>query len=130
MVHKENKAGRVETLSPLDAMPPEFAAMGKKRIEALSEIQMELLENFRQANRSWLERFQSEADLASEIGAKLTAARSIPEVATACQDWTNRRVEMATNDAKHIVADTQKIMATGVRMLSNGWLPNGRGGAS
>ena len=68
--------------------------------------------------------------MASEFSAKLTAARSIPDVATACQEWTSRHMEMAAEDAKRIFADGQKMAETGARLLSSGWLPNGKTGST
>jgi Phasin protein len=130
MTQQESKTGRAEKSSPPNLMPPELIAMGKKRIEELAEMQTELLEKLQEANRSWLERMQTESRLASEFSAKLTGARSIPETATVCQEWASRRMEMATEDAKHLLADTQKFMETGVRLLSNGWLSNGSSGSS
>ena len=76
-------------------------------------------------NRSWIDGMQSQAKLGSEFVAKLTAARSIPEVATAYKEWASRQMEMAAEDAKRIFADGQKLAETGARLLSNGWRPNG-----
>jgi hypothetical protein len=122
MTHKASRSDKVET--------PEFIAIGAKRIEELAGAQSELLKAFQAANLGWINRMQAESHLASDIGARLTSARSIPEVATACQEWTSRRIAMATEDAKHLVTDTQNIMATGMRMLSNGWPHDGRGGGT
>jgi hypothetical protein len=130
MTQEDSHTDRAEKSSPPNLILPEFATMGKKRIEELVKVQTELFEKVQEANQSWLDRMQTEASLASEFGAKLTAARSIPETVTACQEWTSRRTEMATEDAKHLLADTQKFMETGVRLLSNGWLSNGRGGST
>jgi hypothetical protein len=76
-------------------------------------------------SRQWFDRAQSEANLASEFAFKLTAARSLPEVMAAYQKWTSRRFEMMAEDGKHLLADTQKFMEVGVRLLSNGSLING-----
>lgn len=111
--------------SPSNLIPPEFVTMGKKQFEGLTKIQKELFEKLREANRSWLDRMQSEATLASEFATKLTAARSIPETATVYQELASRRLEMAAEDAKHLLADSQKLMETGAHLLSNGWLSNG-----
>jgi hypothetical protein len=92
----------------------------------LVEIQTELIEKFQEANRSWLERMQSEAALAFEFATKLTAARSIPETATVYHELASRRVEMAAEDARHLLADSRKFMATGAHLLSDGRLSNGR----
>jgi len=63
----------------LNSMPAEFAAAGTKRIEEFTKAQADLLDRLQQANRQWIERVQSEASLASEFAAKLSAARSIPD---------------------------------------------------
>jgi len=103
-------------------VPTEFAAMVKKRMEGLANAQSELLSELQETNRQWVERMQSEANLASEFHSKLTAARSIPDAMTACQEWTSRRFEMMAEDGKHLLADTQRFMEAGVRLMSNGSL--------
>ena len=100
---------------------------GKKRLEKLAEIQKQQLGIVQEINRHWIDRMQSEAKLASEFATKLTSARSMPEVAMAYQEWTSRHLDMATEDAKRIVADSQKLVETGARLLSNSWLTNGQG---
>ena len=90
----------------------------------------ELVDRRQEANRSWLEYLQSEADLSAEFTSKMIAARSIPGAATALLEWTSRHVELAAVDAKHVVADTRKIMEVGVRLLPGGWLFNGKGRGS
>lgn len=126
--HSERTGTEKSSLSNL--FPGEFGAMGKKRMEEFAKAQTELLDKLQETNQQWTERMQSEATLASEFAAKLTAARSIPEVATAYQEWAGRHMEMAAQDAKRIFADGQKLAETGVRLLSNGWWPNGHGGST
>lgn len=108
--------------------PAEFAAMTKKRIEDFVNAQSEVLGKFQETNREWLDRLQSEATLTSELASKLTAARSIPDAMTACQNWTNRRLEMMAEDGRHVLADSQKFMEVGTRLVFDGWLS--RSGAS
>ncbi len=124
MAQKESHSERTEKSALPNLVPAEFAAMGKKRVEDFVNAQTELLDKLRETNRQWFERVQSEANLASEFAAKLTAARSIPDAMTACQEWTSRRFEMMAEDGKQLFADTQKFMETGARLLSNGWLSN------
>jgi hypothetical protein len=123
-------AGKAGKSSPSNLTPSEFAAMGKKGLEELIAMQTELFEKLQEMNRNWIERMQSEAALASEFTNKLTAARSIPETATACQDWAKRRMEMSSEHAKRLMADGQKVFQTGTRMLTNGWLSNGGSGST
>jgi hypothetical protein len=118
---KESQNEQTET-SALSSMPAEFAAAGRKSFEDFTKAQTELLEKLRESNRQWIERVQSEANLASEFAAKLSAARSIPDAMSACQEWTSRRFEMMADDGKHLLADTQKFMETSARLMSKGWL--------
>ena len=117
--------------SPLPHLiPAEFAAMGKKRFDQLVAIQTERLEKLQENNRAWFDRMQAEVTLASEFAAKLTAARSLPEVATAYQEWAKRHMEMAADDAKRMFADSQKFVETAARLFMNGQPPNGHEGGS
>lgn len=125
MAQKESHTDRTEKSSSPNPIPTEFAAMGKKRIDEFINIRKELFDRLRETNRQWFDRAQSEANLASEFASKLTAARSLPEAMAAYQEWTSRRFEMIAEDGKHLLADTQKFMEVGVRLLSNGSLING-----
>jgi hypothetical protein len=130
MAQKESHAERAEKSSPTYPFTfsfAELAAIGSKRIDELAKLQTELLDQLQTSNRQWLDRARSEADFASEFGSKVTAARSIPEAVTACQEWAGRRLELLAEDSRILFADAQKFMETGVRLLSNGWPTNGGG---
>lgn len=126
MAQTESQANKAKG-SPAGVIPPEFVAMGQKRLEGLVATQTEQLEMLQEANRNCFDRMQIEAKLASEFTAKLTAARSMPEVATAYQEWAQQHMEMAAEDAKRVFTDSQKWAEAGVRLWSNGWGPNGKG---
>ncbi len=128
MAQKETE--RTEKSSLLNLMPADVAAIGKKRLDELIAMQAEQLEKLQEVNRNWFDRIEAEATLMSEFAAKMTAARALPEVAAACQEWTSRHMEMAAEDAKRIVADGQKLAETGARLLFSGWRPNGHNGGS
>ena len=113
-----------------NSIPQEFAAMGKKQFEELVATQNGLMAKLQDTNKIWLDRMQSKATLASEFSAKLTAARSMPDVAMAYQEWGHRHMEMAADDTKRMIADAQKLAETGARLLFNGWRPNGHGGST
>jgi hypothetical protein len=81
-------------------------------------VQTELLDEFQEANRHWLDRLESEANLASEFAAKLSAARSMPDAMVASQDWATQYFAMLAEDGKHLAADTRKFMATGARLFA------------
>jgi len=106
---------------------PEFIATGKRSFEDFAEMQAELLSKMQQANTSWIDAFQKRAALASDFATKLSTARSMPDTATAFQDWMSHRMELAAEDAKHILVDTEMFLEAGARLLSHDWLPNGKG---
>jgi Phasin protein len=104
-----------------------FAALGKTNIDNFVSAQTEFVAKVQEANRQWFDRMQSEASAASEFGSKLTAARSIPEAMTVCQQWGTRCLEMIAEDRKHLLSDCQSLAETGTRLLSKGWHLNGSG---
>ena len=104
--------------------------MGRQHIHECVRAHAQLVDKFQEVNRSWLQYLQSEADLSAELTPKMITARSIPGAATVLLEWTNRRVEMAALDAKHVLADTQEIIEIGLRLLPGGWLFNGKGRGS
>ena len=119
-----------EKSSSPNLIPTEFAEAGKKRIEELVSTQTEFLEKLQEMNCQWLDRAQSETNLASEFASKLTAARSIPRAMAAYQEWASRRFEMMAEDGKHLFADAQKYMEAATRLLPNASLIKGRGGSA
>lgn len=126
MTQTEGYAGRTErAATPNLLVFPEMAEMGKKRIENFVDAQRELLNQVQETNRQWFDRMQSEAKIASDCANKVMAARSIPDAMTACQEWTNRQLEMTAEDAKRFFADGQKFIEVSTRLLSNG-LPGDR----
>jgi hypothetical protein len=130
MTQAETKPDRANKSSLPNTYSAGIRRNGAEHLEELLKIKTEIFEALDEAKRSWFDRVQLEADLASELRAKLTKARSIPETATAYQDWVSRRTEMAVEDTRRLLADGQKLMETGVRLLANGWRPNGHGGST
>ena len=104
----------------------ESGTIGKQQLDAFADIQAELFSKLEQANLRWMDTIQKRVNLASEFATKLTAARSVPETVSACQDWVRQRIEMAEEDAKQLLADSEAFMDTAARLVSNGWVLNGR----
>jgi len=93
---------------------------GAWRFEAFVNAQTELLDEIQEANGHWMDRFQSEADLASEYASKLSATRTIPDAMAVSRDWAARYLQMLAEDGKHLADDARKFMEKGARMFSNG----------
>src|SRR5215467_3232056 len=105
MAKKEWHTEQTESATPFGLTPSNFISAGKKHVHECVRAQSELLDRFQEANRTWLDRVQSEADLSAAFASKMTAVRTIPDAAAVCLEWSNRHMEMAAADAKHLLAD-------------------------
>jgi uncharacterized protein with PIN domain len=125
VAHKDERTKESGELPILNLIPVEFAEIGQKRVEAMMNLQQELFGRFAEFTQAWFARAKSEADLASEFVTKLTAARSVPETATACQECMDKRMEMLAEDSRRLFNDSQKFLHMGTRLLMNGSAGNG-----
>jgi hypothetical protein len=117
MVQENRRARSASAQTPIAG---DVMAFGGQRIEALMDIQKELLDTFEQINGERMARAQQETKLASEFAGRLTSARSIPDVMAAYQEWAGKRMEMFTEDGRKLAEDSQKIFSATARLLSNG----------
>jgi hypothetical protein len=127
MAKNECHSEQMESVTLLSLIPSIFITMGRKQIQECVKAHSELVDRFQEVNRNWLDHLRSEADLSTEFASKMTAARSIPDVAALLLEWNKRHMEMVEVDAKHVLADTQKIMEVGGRLLRHSWLFNDKG---
>lgn len=95
--------------SPSSALPP-FGEMGPRNVQAALRLQMEMFEVFHDVGRDWLARAASEAELAFDLPNKLTSAQTVPAALSAYQQWLSEWMSMVSEDGRHFVADSQKIM--------------------
>jgi len=98
----------------------ELATLGKKRIGDFMRVQTEFLDEMQATNRHWLDRIQSEANLASEFASKLSATRSMPDAMAVSRDWATQYFSMLAEDGKHLADDTRKFIEKSARLLSAG----------
>jgi hypothetical protein len=106
---------------------PQLAVIQKEGIEKLVDMESGLVQKLQQANQKWFSRAEAEANLASEFLTNLTSARSLPETTSAFQQWTTGRMELAAEDVRHFLADTQELVAAGAHLWSANWLLDKRG---
>jgi hypothetical protein len=64
---------------PREQATADVAGMVKANMQTLTAIQKELGDTIEEANRHWLARAKSEAELASDLMAKLAHTQSIPD---------------------------------------------------
>jgi len=100
--------------------PTDFAKLGQQQADALMEMQQELSKLVEQANNDWLARVESERDMATDLTAKLSAAKSLPDAAKAYQEWMSRRLETMTKDGQKFFSDSQKFVTSMNRLMTGG----------
>jgi hypothetical protein len=119
MAQRDQETAGSTKPSPSNSIFAEFGEIGKKRAEAMTAAQTTWLEGLRGVNQHWIGRAQSEAELASELITKLTAARSVPETVTVYQEWASRRMQLAMEDSQRLFSDSLKLMETSARLFTN-----------
>ncbi len=92
--------------------------VGRKRLEAIAEIQKEVFSLCEETSRHWLDRLKQEADLTAQLSQELSTCKSVPEMAAKYQDWLGRHVELIAADSENLMSDSQKLIAASARMMS------------
>jgi hypothetical protein len=82
-------------------------------------LQGEMFEVLSNIGREWFARATSEAELASRLPNKLTAARSVPDALSAYQEWLGEWMNRCGEDSYRIVSDSQRIISAGVRCFAD-----------
>ena len=98
---------------------PPFLNWGQT--DAAMAVQKAFLESCDQASRSWLTRMQSEVSLWSDLANKLSTTQSVPEAVEAYSKCVSQRMQMAADDARQFVDESQQMMQKVTHSLSNGW---------
>jgi hypothetical protein len=84
--------GRVDqsSLYNIDHFPnlnPPLSKTAERQVEAIAETQKEFFDTLTKMNERWLSRATAEARLATDLGSKLSSARSVPDAVEAYQQW-------------------------------------------
>jgi hypothetical protein len=124
--HSENIGGsthaersRSQKRSAGNGQEPSFRAMGAGGVMAGLRLQGEMFEVLSNIGREWFARATSEAELASRLPNKLTAARSVPDALSAYQEWLGEWMNRCGEDSYRIVSDSQRIISAGVRCFAD-----------
>jgi hypothetical protein len=79
----------------------------------------------------WLSRVTSEAELATKLMEKITAARSMYDAMAAYQEWMSARMDRFEEDNRRLWGQTRKAMeATGLVSQPGSWTPGRSTGLS
>ncbi|HXZ10115.1 MAG TPA: phasin family protein [Paraburkholderia sp.] len=115
-------ASKMETASSAAVTQP-FLQLGKEQTDAVLHMQKEVMAAYEEACRAWVTRVKSELELWSDLAAKLSASRSMPDALEACRQSVAQRLQMATEDGQRVIDSGQKIVSSINRSLSHEWPP-------
>ena len=90
-----------------------FLVFETKRVEAVKEVQTQLLDTFEQFNLQQLARGKQEMEFASEFAGEITSARSVPDVMNAYQNWISKRMALYMEDSQRVLNTTMKLLSIG-----------------
>ncbi len=100
------------------ALNAPFGEMGARSVNAGLRMQHEMTDILSDIGREWFARATSKAELAMKLPTKLTSARSVPDALSAYQEWLGEWMNIVNEDGRRFIADSQKIMDTGVRCFA------------
>ena len=90
-----------------------FLVFETKRVEAVKEVQTQLLDTFEQFNLQQLARGKQEMEFASEFAGEITSARSVPDVMNAYQNWISKLMALYMEDGQRVLNTTKKLLSIG-----------------
>ena len=100
------------------AMFHDAMELGRKRLEAIAELQKEVFSLFEETNHHWMKRLKQEADLTKQLSGDLSACKSVPEMVSTYQNWLSHHMKLIATDGQSLMADSQKLVETSARMMS------------
>jgi Phasin protein len=118
MAARAGKSGSVGSATAKQT-PTELLKAGEAQTEAMLAMQKELAQTYEQISRTWLDRMKSEAELWSELAAKMSGAKSVPDAMACYQEFMAKRMQMAADDGRRIFDDSQKVMNAITRAMAN-----------
>lgn len=102
-----------------ETLASRIADIGANSFNAGLRMQTEMFDTLQTIGNQWLERRTHEAELALNLPNRLAGARTLPDAVSAYQEWLGEWLAMCNEDGRRFVSDGQKIVATGVRCITN-----------
>ena len=104
---------------------PPFLNWGREQTNAALGLQIDLQKTFldscERASRDWPARAQSELTLWSDLANKLTTSRTVPEAVETYTKCVSRRMQMAADDGRRLVDESQQITQKIAKSLGDSW---------
>jgi hypothetical protein len=105
----------------------QFAETGKKIGEAALQAQNELFKALGEMGQEVMSCAAAEVEIGLKLSKKLTTAHSVPDALAAYQEWLSEEINTRAENARRLMTNTQKLMDSSTRLLSNGWSSVGAG---
>jgi len=102
-----------------------IAETEKKIGDATRQVQDEFAKTIEEMSRAVMSRATAEIELGVKLTQRLGAARSLPDVVSAYQEWLSEAMNARSEDARQFMTNSQKFIAASTRLFSNG--QSGRG---
>jgi Phasin protein len=97
-----------------------IAVTEKKIGDATRQAQDEFAMTFEEMSRAVMSRATAEIELSVKLTQKLGAARSLPDVVSAYQEWLSEEMNARSEDARQLMTNSQKFITASTRIFSNG----------
>ena len=110
------------------AVEKQIADTQKKVGDVTLQAQDEFTKTVQEMSQTVMSRARAEIELCAKLTARLSEARSFPDVVSAYQEWFNKVMVARSEDARQFMTNWQKLMSEGTRLFSNSgsiW-PTGR----
>jgi len=98
-----------------------IAETEKKIGDTTLQAQNEFIQTFEEMSRAVMSRATAEIELGVRLTQRLSEAHSLPDVVSAYQEWLGKEMNARSEDARQVMTDSQKFIATSTRLFSNGW---------
>jgi hypothetical protein len=109
-----------KTMQGATLIPTEIIEVTRKRIDALLDIQKELMQMLEGINHDLFSRAKKEAEIATEFVGKLAGARSVPDATSTYHEWASKEMELLAADGHQMFAHGEKLIQASRKLFSNG----------
>jgi hypothetical protein len=117
---EETMGGKPHEHMTQEIGPTQLFQLGKRQTDTVLNLKKSCWTHTRRQAGRGSRRVKSEVELWSNLAAKLTATRSVPEGLETYRDCVSQRVQMAAEDGRRLFDDGQKIIGVITRSLNGG----------
>ena len=104
----------------------EIAETEKKISDTTLQVETEFAKTCEEMSQAIMSRATAQVELGMKLTEKLRAARSLPDVVSAYQEWLSAQMTACSEDARQFMTDSQKFMTTSTRLFSINWSSLGK----